>query len=186
MESIPKPAPETNPLDGTHFGGEGTVTALFVFLFSLFFLRVVCGIIVCKQTCVGAASTAEVLPNLQEHRLKIPVPFRPVTKGTAAEVKARMCTRRWRARWAARHGKLRILDEVPFAEMQHKAPVFYDMLDMVFGFWGPRSGTVLGARFRPQTWVRFCILDQKAGPFLVPDSGTQSGTAVHTFNTKTY
>jgi len=29
---------------------------------------------------------------------------------------------------------------------------------MVFCFSGPKNGTVLGARFRPQTWVRFCIL----------------------------
>ena len=128
----------------------------FLFI-SLFFPRTICWIIGCKQN-VGVAFTEKVFQNLQEHPLKIPVPFRPVTEGTAAEVKARMWARRWRARWAARHGKLRILDEVPFAEMQNKAPVFDNMLDMVFGFVGLKSGTVFGASFRPQTCVRFCIL----------------------------
>ena len=128
----------------------------FLFIF-LFFLASFVGLLAVNKN-VGVAFTEKVFQNLQEHPLKIPVPFRPITEGTAAEVKARMWARRWRARWAARHGKLRILDEVPFAEMQNKAPVFDNMLDMVFGFVGLKSGTVFWASFRPQTCVRFCIL----------------------------
>jgi hypothetical protein len=77
------------------------------------------------NTRLGVApSTADVLQKLEANRLHVPSAVRPLAKGTAAEVKARMWARRWRQRWGARHGKVRISDEVPLAERRSKAPLF--------------------------------------------------------------
>ena len=68
-----------------------------------------------------APSTEDILRKLEENRLQLPLPLRPPSKGTAADVKARMWARRWRGRWGARYGKLRIREEVALADMRHKA-----------------------------------------------------------------
>ena len=71
-----------------------------------------------------APSTDHILQQLEANRLQIPEPLRPPSRGTVAEAKAKMWARRWRLRSGARHGKLRVSDDVPLAEMQQKATRF--------------------------------------------------------------
>ena len=120
-----------------------------------------------------APSTELVLQKLEENRLKIPEPSRPSSLGVSAEGKARMWARRWRQRWGARHGRLRIQDKVPLAEMQSKA-LFGGSGRVLFGFSGPESGTRFAPRFRAPKWdpLLFLIGDSQykfpGGPILVP------------------
>ena len=77
------------------------------------------------NTRLGVApSTEAVFQKSEENGLRAPAPLRPVSKGVAAEVKARMWAKRWRHQGGARHGKLRISDEVPLLEMWSKARLF--------------------------------------------------------------
>ena len=69
-----------------------------------------------------APSTEDILLKVEENRLQIPGRCRPGSKGTAAEVKARIWAKRFRARWGGRYGKLRIADDMGLAEMQQKVP----------------------------------------------------------------
>ena len=71
-----------------------------------------------------APSTEDISRKLEANMLQIPVALRPVSKGTAAEVKARMWAKRWRERWGARYGKLRLREDIPVEEMQQKVSLF--------------------------------------------------------------
>ena len=71
-----------------------------------------------------APSTEHILQQLEANRLQIPEPLRPPSRGTIAEAKAKMWARRWRVKSGARHGKLRVSEDVPLAEMQQKASRF--------------------------------------------------------------
>ena len=103
-----------------------------------------------NKRCGVAPSTEDVLQKMEQNRLKIPTPLRPVGKGVAAEVKARMWARRWRDRWGARHGKLRVLDEVPLAEMRSKAQSFLICCLRSVCVLEPKCGPISGFRFWPQ------------------------------------
>jgi hypothetical protein len=71
-----------------------------------------------------APSTEQVLQKLEENRLRVPLPWQPVPRGSAAEVSARMWARRWRCRWGARHGRLGLVDDISLAEKRDKAMPF--------------------------------------------------------------
>ena len=105
-----------------------------------------------------APSTELVLQKLEESRLKIPEPSRPSSLGVSAEGKARMWARRWRQRWGARHGRLRLRDKVPLAEMQSKAFFLMGSGGVLFGFSGPEKGSRFAPRFRASKWDRLLFL----------------------------
>jgi hypothetical protein len=102
-----------------------------------------------------APSTEDILRQLEANRLQIPESLRPVSKGTAAQAKARMWAKRWRERWGGCYGKLRLRDDTPVAEMQEKDCLFA-------GGWVSFLGR---GRMR------------NPAPILVPDSGTKNGSS---------
>jgi hypothetical protein len=83
---------------------------------------------------------------LEENRLGLPLPVQPVSKGAAAEVKARMWANRWRRRWGARHGRLGLMDDISLDEKRDKAMLFYGLNG--FGFW------FSGIRKRDRFWAQ--------------------------------
>ena len=161
--------PKTGPLDGAHLWGEGSVTALFAFCESQAVLFCFAFLVSRKNSwpaygqvglCIREGPEQKARDGTLRRRCNpevgtqqakdTGVPLRPITRGVAAEVKARMWARRWRPPWGARHGKLRILDEVPLAEMQARHCFFFNCWSRFSFVLVPKWGTVLGSRFRPR------------------------------------
>lgn len=67
-------------------------------------------------------SAGSVLQRLEANRAQIPEDLRPPFVGTAADDRGRQWARRWRRRWGGRHGKMRVRDLVPLAELRSKVP----------------------------------------------------------------
>jgi hypothetical protein len=68
-----------------------------------------------------APSTADVLQKLESNRLQWPEAVRPSPKGTVGEAKARVWAQRFRRRYGGKHGRVRIVDDIPLEEMRSKA-----------------------------------------------------------------
>ena len=130
-----------------------------------------------------APSTEDILRKVEENRVHIPEWCRPGSKGTAAETKARMWAKRFRARWGGRYGRLRIADDMVLAEMQQKVQF---STPCVVRFWHrrpvkadpflvPDSGPENGSRFR--TFIVIPTSSKTEGSFLGPESGTENGSA---------
>ncbi len=68
-----------------------------------------------------APSTESVLQRFEERRCQIPLGVRPPCVGTGAETKARMWASAWRRRWGGKHGRIRVRENVPAAELHSKA-----------------------------------------------------------------
>ena len=68
-----------------------------------------------------APSTEFLLDRWRQRRLMYPEASRPLDPGLVVESKARKWAHRWRIRWGARHGRIRVRDEVPVQEARAKA-----------------------------------------------------------------
>ena len=68
-----------------------------------------------------APSTEFLLDRWRQRRLMYPEASRPLDPGLVVESKARKWAQRWRIRWGARHGRIRVLDELPVQEAREKA-----------------------------------------------------------------
>jgi hypothetical protein len=68
-----------------------------------------------------APSTESLLDRWRRRRTMYPEAFRPLDAGLVAEGKARKWAHRWRIRWGAWHGGIRVRDELPLEETKTKA-----------------------------------------------------------------
>jgi len=68
-----------------------------------------------------APPTESLLDRWRERRAMYPEAFRPVDAGLVAEARARKFAHRWRIRWNAWHGGIRVRDELPPEETRAKA-----------------------------------------------------------------
>ena len=68
-----------------------------------------------------APSTESLLDRWRRRRAMYPEAFRPLDPGFVAEAKARKWAHRFRARWGAWHGSIRVRDELPLEETRTKA-----------------------------------------------------------------
>jgi hypothetical protein len=68
-----------------------------------------------------APSTEAVLHRLEAQRLELPEAVRPDPRGTITDARARVWASAWRKRWGARHGRIRIREDVTLEDMRHKA-----------------------------------------------------------------
>ena len=68
-----------------------------------------------------APSTESLLDRWRRRRAMYPEAFRPLDPGFVAEAKARKWAHRFRARWGAWHGGIRVRDELPLEETRTKA-----------------------------------------------------------------
>ena len=68
-----------------------------------------------------APSTEFLLDRWRQRRLMYPEASRPLDPGLVVESKARKWAQRWRIRWGARHGRIRVRDELPVEEARAKA-----------------------------------------------------------------
>lgn len=68
-----------------------------------------------------APSAGALLQRLAERRESLPEAVRPPDRGSVAEPRARMWLTRWRRRWGAKHGTIRMRDDVGVEEMREKA-----------------------------------------------------------------
>jgi len=68
-----------------------------------------------------APSTESLLDRWRRRRAMYPEAFRPLDPGFVAEAKARKWAHRFRARWGAWHGGIRVRDELPLEETWTKA-----------------------------------------------------------------
>ena len=68
-----------------------------------------------------APSTEFLLDRWRQRRLMYPEDCRPLDPGLVVESKARKWAHRWRIRWGARHGRIRVRDELPVQEARAKA-----------------------------------------------------------------
>ena len=67
-----------------------------------------------------APSTDSVLMRLEANRMQLPEEVRPRAVGCVADGRARKWALGWRRRWGGRHGKIRVREDVPVAELREK------------------------------------------------------------------
>ena len=70
-----------------------------------------------------APSTASLLDRWNLRRTMYPEAARPPDAGSVAESRGRHFALRFRKRWGAKHGTIRVRDEIPVGEMRDKAGV---------------------------------------------------------------
>ena len=108
----------------------------------------------------GEPTAEDTLRKLKANRMSYPclcMHLQMASKGTAAEVGARMFMKRWRARWGARHGRLRLRDDILVAEMQEKARHFgLPGFSFLVVSWA-ENGLDLGTGFRSPNQDRFPV-----------------------------
>ena len=75
-----------------------------------------------------APSTSSVLQQLDNSCARLPDEVRPRDVGVIEQARARMWCWRWRSRWGARHGRVRIREDISVPEMVRKA---FEKLDTV-------------------------------------------------------
>jgi hypothetical protein len=68
-----------------------------------------------------APSTSSVLQQLDSSCSRLPAEVRPRDVGSSDQTRARMWCLRWRSRWGARHGQIRVREDISVAEMMSKA-----------------------------------------------------------------
>ena len=68
-----------------------------------------------------APPTASVLERFEQQRQAVPEGVRPDARGSAAETRGRMYARRFRARWGAKHQRIRPREDLTPEEMRQKA-----------------------------------------------------------------
>lgn len=71
-----------------------------------------------------APSTEAVLGELERRRLGLPEAIRFPSRGGPVENRARVWALQWRRRWGARHGTIRVREELSVAEMRSKVRFF--------------------------------------------------------------
>ena len=89
-----------------------------------------------------APSTEALLQELERLRLQLPEAVRFPSRGVSSESRARVWALQWRKRWGAHHGRVRVREDIPAAEMRAKAcsSCGYSYCEA----WGPRSGLFSG------------------------------------------
>jgi hypothetical protein len=113
-----------------------------------------------------AVSTDAVLKRYETNVAELPEDVRPPLRGTSDQPAARMWTKRWRARWGGKYGKIKVVEEVPPVETMRSKAI-------------PKVHTA-SAEFRVDIWTRIPgrYLDPENGPtisflFMDPDSGSE-------------
>ena len=121
-----------------------------------------------------APSTESLLQELERRRLQLPEAFRFPSRGVSSENKARVWALQWRKRWGAHHGKVRVREDIPAAEMRAKVLVLVFSLIARHGalfrgcFLAPFLGVSRGGsglRVVERKQLSMCYAVRKGAPF---------------------